>query len=188
MPAVAPTKSRLIVLRDGSDITETIPKPTVLIDTREQLPLNFDKFNNWIGGSRTATLATGDYSIEGMEFLLCLERKSLNDVVTTLTHNRQRFIRQLERMKVMPYKAILIEASYEDVKSPYNFTEDTVAHPNGVSGSLDAIELRYGIPVIYTSRNRALATEKAASWLSKAYTYWWLESKGMGRVLQEGDL
>jgi len=42
--------------------------------------------------------------------------------------------------------------------------------------------------VIYTSRQRALAEEKAASMLSKLFTYWWLEERGLGRVLQEGDL
>jgi hypothetical protein len=42
--------------------------------------------------------------------------------------------------------------------------------------------------VIYTSQYRPLATEKAGSWLSKHYTYWYLEKEGLGRVLQEGDL
>lgn len=165
-----------------------VPKPVVLIDTREQSPFRLGRFDNWIAGSKVATLGTGDYSIEGMESLVCLERKSLNDLVATLMHQRPRFFRQLERMQAFPYRAILVEASYEDVKSPYNFTDDTAAHPNGVSGSLDALEVRFGIPVIYTSRNRALAEEKAASWLSKTFTYWWLETNGFGRVLQEGDL
>jgi ERCC4-type nuclease len=185
---VAPTRSRLLVIRKGQDVTRQIPKPVVLIDTREQTPLPLERFDNWFAGIKTATLGTGDYSIEGMEHLVCLERKSLVDLVGTLMHNRERFFRQLERMQAFPYRAILVEASYEDVKSPYNFTEDTAAHPNGVSGSLDALEVRYGIPVIYTSRNRALAAEKAASWLSKTFTYWWLETNGAGRVLREGDL
>lgn len=185
---VAPTKSRLLVIRGGTDITRQIPKPVVLVDSREQVPFQFGKFSNWIAESKSATLGTGDYSIEGMETLVCLERKSLNDLVSTLMHNRPRFFRQLERMQAFPHRAILVEASYEDVKSPYRFTNDTVAHPNGVSGSLDALEVRFGIPVIYTSRNRALAEEKAASWLSKTFTYWWLETNGAGRVLQEGDL
>jgi predicted RNA-binding Zn-ribbon protein involved in translation (DUF1610 family) len=51
-----------------------------------------------------------------------------------------------------------------------------------------AEESRFGIPVIYTSRYRPLAEEKAASWLSKHFTYWYLEKNGFGRVLQEGDL
>ena len=67
-------------------------------------------------------------------------------------------------------------------------SEFIAASPNGVSGSLDAVEAKYGIPVIYTSSDRALAEEKAASMLSKLFTYWWLEERGLGRVLQEGDL
>lgn len=188
MAAVPPTQSRLIVKRGGSAITRTVPKPVVLVDTREQSPLEIGRFDNWFEGSKLATLETGDYSIEGMEHLVSLERKSLNDLVATLMHNRQRFFRELERMQAFPYRAILVEASYEDVKSPYSFTNDIAAHPNGVSGSLDALEVRFGIPVIYTSRKRALAEEKAASWLSKTFTYWWLETNGLGRVLQEGDL
>lgn len=185
---VAPTKSRLIVKRAGRAITGRVPKPVVLVDTREQAPLSFAQFDNWLAGTKTVTLETGDYSVEGMEALVCLERKSLNDLVSTLMHQRERFFRELERMRAYPYRAILVEASYEDIKSPYTFTQDVMAHPNGVSGSLDALEVKFGIPVIYTSRNKALAEEKAASWLSKTFTYHWLESQGMGRVLQEGDL
>jgi hypothetical protein len=43
-------------------------------------------------------------------------------------------------------------------------------------------------PLIYTSRYRLLAEEKAASWLSKYFTYWYMEQNGFGRVLQDGDL
>ena len=32
-----------------------------------------------------------------------------------------------------------------------------------------------------------LATERAASWLSKHFTYWWLEQQGLGRVLIGSD-
>lgn len=49
----------------------------VLVDTREQRPFSFARFPNWIAGERTATLPVGDYSIEGMEAILALERKSL---------------------------------------------------------------------------------------------------------------
>jgi ERCC4-type nuclease len=186
--AVAPTSSRLIVKRAGKAITGTVPKPQVLVDTREQLPYSFEGFQNWIGGSRRATLPTADYSVEGMEDLLVLERKSLGDLVGTLMHHRERFFDECERMTKFRWRAIIVEASYEDVKSPYKQNEFIQSHPNGVSGSLDALESKFGIPVIYTSQHRYLAEEKAASWLSKHFTYWWLESQGLGRVLQEGDL
>lgn len=185
--AVPPTTSRLLVKRNGSSITRSIPKPVVIVDTREQLPLDFSRFGNWIESTRRGTLSVGDYSVEGYEDSITLERKSLEDLVGTLMHSRERFIRQCERMALYRHKAIIVECTYEEVKSPYN-AEFVAAHPNGVSGSLDAIEARYGIPVIYTSRHRDLAAEKAASWLSKHFTYAILEERGLGRCLQEGDL
>ena len=73
---LAPPSRRLIVKRNGHSITRQIPKPVVLIDTREKTPLDFTNFRNWIAGQKTQTLKVGDYSIEGMEKLLVLERKS----------------------------------------------------------------------------------------------------------------
>jgi hypothetical protein len=32
-----------------------------------------------------------------------------------------------------------------------------------------------------------MAEERAASWLSKHFTYWWLEEHGHGRVLIDED-
>ena len=187
MPAVPPTTSRLLVKRGGSSITRTIPRPVVLVDTREQQPIDFAPFSNWIGGARRATLPAGDYTVEGMEDLLMVERKSLADLIGTLTTQRNRFFRECEKLTEYKYRAILVEASYENIKSPYS-SEWTDAHPNGISGSLDAVECKYGIQVIYTSQNRLLAAEKMASFLSKHFTYWHLERVGLGRVLQEGDL
>jgi hypothetical protein len=187
-PAPPPT-GRLIVKRDGHSITRRIPKPVVLIDTREKYPFEFDRFPNWIASTKKQALKAGDYSMEGMESLLILERKTLTDLITTVIQQRPRFFRQCEKMAAYRWKALLIEANYEDIKTPYDPDEyNTLAHPNAVSGTLDALEARFGIPVIYTSLYRPLAEEKAASWLSKHFTYWYLENNGFGRVLQEGDL
>ena len=49
---VAPTTSRLIVKRRGHSITRKIPKPVVLVDTREQFPLSFAHFSNWIAETK----------------------------------------------------------------------------------------------------------------------------------------
>jgi ERCC4-type nuclease len=187
-PAPPPT-GRLIVKRNGHSITRQIPKPIVLVDTREKYPFNFSRFPNWIAASKKQALKAGDYSVEGMESLLILERKTLTDLITTVIQERTRFFKQCEKMSRYRWKALLIEASYEDIKTPYDEDEyNTLAHPNAVSGTLDALEARFGIPVIYTSLYRPLAEEKAASWLSKHFTYWYLEANGFGRVLQERDL
>ncbi len=185
---VAPPPGRLIVKRKGHSITRHIPKPIVLIDTREKSPFDFSRFPNWISEEKRKKLYVGDYSIESMETLLVIERKTLSDLITTLMQQRQRFFKMCEQLANYRWRALLVEASYEDVKSPYGEEYNTLAHPNAVSGTLDALEARFGIPVIYTSRYRLLAEEKAASWISKHFTYWYLESNGLGRVLQEGDL
>lgn len=185
----APPSGRLLVKRGGHSITRQIPKPIVLVDTREKNPFDFSGFKNWIADTKSQVLKAGDYSVEGMENLLVLERKTLTDLITTVIQERKRFFKQCAKMTKYRWCALLIESSYEDIKTPYDYdTYNTLAHPNAVSGTLDALEARYGIPVIYTSRYRPLAEEKAASWLSKHFTYWYLESKGYGRVLQEGDL
>lgn len=182
-----PTTSRLKVFRDGKSITGQIPKPTILVDSREQRPLSFANFQNWVAGERVVALPVADYSIEGMESLVALERKSLEDLIGTLTQNRARFFRMCEKMTAYRWRAILVEATLEDIKTP-NATLFSGAHPNGIFGSLDAVETKFDIPVIYTSMYRQLAEEKAASWLSKIFTYHYLEQHGMGRFLQEGDL
>jgi ERCC4-type nuclease len=178
-------------MRDGGSIIRRagVPKPIVIVDTRERQPLPLmERHANWIAGERRTALGTGDYSIEGMEHLLALERKSLADVVNCTVVHRRRFLAACHRLAEFTWKAILVEATFEDIKSGFPQLErDSGVHPNAVTGTLDAIEAKFGIPVIYTSTNRTLATERAASWLSKHFTYWWLESNQLGRVLIDDD-
>jgi ERCC4-type nuclease len=185
------TTSRLQVKRNGHSLLRSaaIPKPVILVDSREQLPLPlFANHPNWIAAERRATLKTGDYSVEGMEDLLTLERKSLADIVNCTNVSRERFIAGCARMAKFRWKAILIEATYEDIKRGWDTDEiQSDVHPNSVCGLLDAVEAKFGIAVLLASRHRELATERAASWLSKYFTYWWLESNGYERVLIDTD-
>jgi ERCC4-type nuclease len=178
-------------MRKGRNIirAEGIPKPFVLIDTREKEPFALHvNHPNWIRGERRKTLKTGDYTVEGMESLLCLERKSLADLVACTVTYRRRFLASCARLARFRWKAILIEATLEDIKGGFGaFAIPSEVHPNAVCGTLDAIEAKFGIPVIYTSTIQNLATERAASWLSKHFTYWWLEQHGFGRVLIDSD-
>ena len=187
----APSVTRLRVMRDGHNIIRSagIPKPIVLVDTREQHPFPlYENHPNWIGGERRVAMKTGDYTVEGMEDLLSLERKSLADLVGCTVASRTRFIAACSRLAQFRWKAILVEATLEDVKGGFEaFDIPSEVHPNAVCGTLDAIEAKFGIPTIYASSVRELATERAASWLSKHFTYWWLEKEGHGRVLIDSD-
>lgn len=188
---VSPGTGRLIVKRAGHSILRSarVPKPVVLVDTREQQPFPLcENHPNWIEGERRVALKTGDYTVEGMESLLALERKNLTDLVACIVTYRKRFLASCERLAKFRWKAILLEASYQDLKRGWEDTDiPSVVHPNAVCGTLDAIEAKLGIPIIYTSTHRELATERAASWLSKHFTYWWLEQNGFGRVLIDSD-
>ena len=182
---------RLRVMRDGHSIIRRagIPKPVVLVDTREKDPLPlYENHRNWIGGERRVTMKTGDYTVEGMEAILSLERKSLADLVACTVTYRHRFLSACTRLARFRWKAILVEATFEDIKGGFDaFDIPSEVHPNAVCGTLDAIEAKLGIPIMYTSTVQVLATERAASWLSKHFTYWWLEQQGHGRVLIDSD-
>ena len=57
---VAPPSSRLIIKRNGHSITRQIPKPVVLVDTREKSPFDFSKYSNWIAEEKRQKLDAGD--------------------------------------------------------------------------------------------------------------------------------
>ena len=85
---------------------------TIIVDTREQNAWEFGNHST----SRTK-LDTADYSIEGLEHLLAIERKqSVSEVATNITEKR--FPAFLERMSDIPHKFMLFEFDLEDV---YNF-------------------------------------------------------------------
>lgn len=67
----------------------------IIIDTREQTPFDFGKFECPVV---TDTLATGDYSLTGLEDRVAAERNSLDDLLGCLIgEGRERFERELVR-------------------------------------------------------------------------------------------
>ena len=86
---------------------------TILIDTREQHPLNFSFY-----GVETcrATLKYGDYSLKGYESLCLIERKaSTGELYGNLVKNFDRFCRELEKAKDCVYKYIICEFHESDM-------------------------------------------------------------------------
>ena len=55
------------------------------------------------------TLTTGDYSLTGLEHLVCVERKEMQDLVGCLGAGRERFERELERMRSMESACVIVE-------------------------------------------------------------------------------
>jgi ERCC4-type nuclease len=180
---VPPPSKPLVIRQRGQSVR--IPKPHVIVDTRENPGYNFERFSNWIGGIVRRALPTGDYSIVGLENKITVERKTLEDLVITLTHNRERFIRECERLLAFERKLIIVEASLSDIKSPYEYAQ--AAHPNSVLGSLIAIKAKYEIEICFLC-SAELAEEYVASFLSKYHALHWLEENGFERRFIDGDI
>ena len=125
------------------------PKPCVIIDTREQTPWRFSAEVEVARG----TLHTGDYSLAGHESAICIERKSLDDLVQTVTRGRERFERELERMRSFAFKAVLIEASLADLRD-HRYTSQAL--PAAIFGSCCCLHVDYGVPFLWC-HDRAIA-------------------------------
>lgn len=82
-----------------------------VVDTREQLPLDLSPLQT-IGG----TLATGDYSIQGLEAVVAIERKSLPDLLGCIGTSRERFDREIQRLIAYPTRAVVVEATWPDLE------------------------------------------------------------------------
>jgi len=84
----------------------------VIIDTREKTPWEFE--HPCIEETISKKLDTGDYSVEGMETSLCIERKrSVQEVAINV--REPRFIEELKRMQTYKHRFIICEFSVDDI-------------------------------------------------------------------------
>lgn len=118
----------------------------IIIDSREQAPYTFTKQQYNGVTAEQGTLATGDYSIKGLESHIALERKSLSDLTGTLTTGRERFTRECERGKGLEYFGLIIEASLDDIKS---HAYKSKVKPHSVLQSLASFSVKYALHVHY---------------------------------------
>lgn len=137
-------------------------KPTIVVDTREQTPWVFDDTKvDTVRG----TLKTGDYSLLGMESTVCIERKSLDDLVNTLIHDRERFERELQRMQAFAFRCVIVEGSLSDVRDHKYHSQ---AHPSSVFGLACCLDVDYGVPFRWCS-SRAIAARCCERLLRRVY-------------------
>lgn len=95
----------------------------IIVDTREKAPWHFQgltKRHNKIQKQLLIEkvikkLPAGDYSILGSETDIAIERKSCQDLVSTIFHGRSRFLKELERLQNYRFSAVVVEATWQDV-------------------------------------------------------------------------
>lgn len=115
----------------------------IVVDSREQLPL-------WKKNVIIKKLDIGDYSIEGEESRIAIERKSPMDLFGTLTKGHSRFKAEIARSMGYRYFAIVIEATHAQIRDK-SFKNAFKSKMRGfvINRILMTIHVKYGIPVFF---------------------------------------
>ena len=125
----------------------------VIRDTREKDGWYF-KESDYCEGMVNQKLDTGDYSIQGLENVLCIERKaSVAEIANNIVDDR--FTRELDRMSEFKYKFLILEFSVEDILSfpvgsdiPKKSWNKIRISGRFIMKRLSEIQTKYGIHVV----------------------------------------
>lgn len=83
---------------------------TAIIDSREQTPFDLAPMQIERSG-----LHVGDYSIKGLESVVAVERKSLDDFVACCGRERDRFQRELDALRGWQCGVVVIESTWRSI-------------------------------------------------------------------------
>ena len=122
-------------------------EPVVIIDRREKTPWRFSNLRTEPG-----SLTTGDYSVWGLEHLIAVERKSLGDLLSCIGIHRDRFRRELARLRGFRFRALVIEASYADLERGGWRSQ---VKPAAALGSLAAWTVQFSLPIMLVGTHKA---------------------------------
>lgn len=149
-----------------------------LIDRREQCPLDLAPL-----AVDMATLATGDYSIRGLEHIVAIERKGLSDLLECVGRERERFEKEIQRLLAYPCRALVVEATWRDIEIGDWRGDITPAQALGsLLGWIVA-----GVPVLMAGDHER-AGRYVARMLLLAARRRWRESRNLLAVLDEPKL
>lgn len=129
--------------------------PCLLCDSREQLPIH-RHLSPAVTYELGVTLQTGDYSLRGYTELCAWERKSLPDLIGSLTQGRERFSDCIRRLAKYQYKALLIEATREEV---FAHAYRSLATPQSIIGSTRSFLTDWGIATVWCGDAKGVAAE-----------------------------
>ena len=134
----------------------------VVSDTREQTPWNFAPSVPTVSG----TLQTGDYSVLGHETEIAIERKSLDDLVGSITWGNVRFQKELERLRAYRLAVVIIEASPADVEAHRYYAKKV--QTSEVFAIVAALHVKHGVPFMFGGTRK----HAASSALLLMHAFW----------------
>src|SRR6266404_3213475 len=153
---------------DGSSSALTLPAlrslgeladlaVVIATDSREQDPLPFHRMK-----TIHKALYAGDYALCRAEWAAAIERKSINDAVGSLMGDqRDRFERELMRLRGVPFRRLLIVGTRQDIEEQRYHSN---MRPQSVLASLACFEVRYQVPIVYCTTPE-VAGRQVETWL-----------------------
>ncbi len=117
---------------------------TIILDSREQLPYTFGSLG-LVVPIVVRGLLSGDYSIDGLDSQVAIERKSLEDLYGSCTHGRDRFEREIGCLNEYFFSAVVIEATWPEIADPAatDPTWRSRAVPESILGTITSWSIRY---------------------------------------------
>jgi ERCC4-type nuclease len=142
---------------------------TIIVDTREQKPWNF---SNHVTANHK--LDTGDYSIEGLENILAIERKrNVAEFANNITEKRFKDV--VDRLSKMPHSFILFEFDLDKVMSfpigsdiPKKIWDKIRISPSFIIKNIIDLQIEHNINIIFCG-NSANAEIIALAIMKKIY-------------------
>lgn len=143
---------------------------TIIIDTREQQPWTFDHYV-----TANKKLDTGDYSIEGLENLLAIERKkSVSEFANNITESRFKDV--ICRLENIKYSFLLLEFDLEDIliypvgsNVPRKMWDKIKISPAFIMKHIIELQINHNIKVIFCGDSDN--AEKMAEFILKKVNY-----------------
>ena len=130
-------------MAQGSCMTQPAMPMPIIRDSREQAPFGFSGFPVEVS---VGALEAGDYSLVGFTRRVSVERKELGDLVGCLSGERERFERELARLRGYDCAAVVVEAPAHALRSgQYLGRLDAGAAWQSVL----AFTVRYRVPFIF---------------------------------------
>jgi ERCC4-type nuclease len=122
----------------------------IIIDTREQQPWEFHSVS-----TVSEKLDTGDYSVSGLEDILCIERKkSVSEIANNITEKRFKDV--VNRMSSFKYAYLLCEFDLQDIfqypigsNVPKKMWDKLKISPAFIMKNITELQIFFNIHVIF---------------------------------------
>lgn len=152
-------------------------KFTILRDNKEKVGIWDFSFSNLVKSVDVVHLKTGDYTIKGLEDLICLERKkTTGEIAINLGQKYKQFSAELERMSTIKYKYVICEFTIENLTEfptnsgiPKYLWKHIRVSGKFLLSRINSLSETFGVEFIFAG-NKTNAEQKAIELLTNAYS------------------